>query len=41
MKRKMNLVHPGEILKLEIIEERELNIGQAAELLGISRVNLS
>lgn len=41
MKRKMNLVHPGEILKLEIIEARELTIGKAAELLGISRVNLS
>ena len=41
MKRKMTLVHPGEILKMEIIEGRELTIGGAAELLGITRVNLS
>ena len=41
MNRKMTLVHPGEILKMEIIEARELTIGRAAELLGITRVNLS
>ena len=41
MKRKMTLVHPGEILKMKIIEGRELTIGAAAEFLGITRVSLS
>lgn len=41
MNRKMNLKHPGEILKMEIIEGRKLTVGKAAELLGITRVNLS
>ncbi|MFT4202887.1 MAG: HigA family addiction module antitoxin [Chitinophagaceae bacterium] len=41
MNRKMQLVHPGEILKMEIIEERGLTVGKAAETLGVTRANLS
>ncbi|MCZ2224830.1 MAG: HigA family addiction module antidote protein [Chitinophagales bacterium] len=41
MKRGMTLVHPGEILKLEIIEGRGLTISKAAEILNVTRVNLS
>jgi len=37
----MELSHPGEILKIEIIEGRRLTIGKAAELLGITRPTLS
>lgn len=37
----MELLHPGEILKVEIIEGRGLTIGKAAELLGITRPTLS
>lgn len=39
--RKMELVHPGEILRMEIIEGRHLTIGKAAELLDVTRANLS
>lgn len=37
----MKLSHPGEILKIEIIEGRGLTIGKAAELLGVTRPTLS
>lgn len=37
----MELQHPGEILKIEVIEGRGLTIGKAAELLGITRPTLS
>ena len=37
----MELQHPGEILKMEVIEGRGLTIGKAAELLGITRPTLS
>jgi addiction module HigA family antidote len=38
--RKMELSHPGEILKTEVIEVRGLLPEQAAELLGISHSEL-
>lgn len=41
MKREMKLAHPGEILKMEIIEGRNLTIGKAAELLDLTRPTLS
>lgn len=41
MKREMKLSHPGEILKMEIIEGRNLTIGKAAELLDLTRPTLS
>ena len=41
MKRGMTLTHPGEILKLELIETRELTISKAAEILDITRQSLS
>ena len=37
----MTLTHPGEILKLELIETRELTISKAAEILDITRQSLS
>ena len=37
----MELSHPGEILKMEIIEGRGLTIGKASELLAITRPTLS
>lgn len=37
----MKLIHPGEILKVELTEGRQLTIGRAAELLGITRPTLS
>ncbi len=37
----MELHHPGEILKIEVIEGRGLTIGKAAELLAITRPTLS
>lgn len=41
MKRQMELSHPGEILRMEIVEGRGLTIGRASELLGITRPTLS
>jgi addiction module HigA family antidote len=41
MKRGMQLVHPGEILKMEIIESRGITISKAAEMLNVTRANLS
>lgn len=37
----MNLSHPGEILRTEIIDGRGLTISKAAELLGVTRPTLS
>jgi len=37
----MKLSHPGEILKMEIVEGRNLTIGKAAELLDLTRPTLS
>jgi len=41
MKREMELTHPGEMLKIEIVEGRHLTIAKAAELLGVTRATLS
>lgn len=41
MARKMELSHPGEILKLELVEGRNLTIAKAAELLDVTRPTLS
>ena len=41
MKREMELIHPGEMLKIEIVEGRKLTIAKAAELLGLTRPTLS
>ena len=37
----MKLSHPGEILKMEILEGRSLTISKAAKLLDVSRLTLS
>ena len=37
----MELSHPGEILKMEILDYDGLTIGKAADLLGITRPTLS
>jgi addiction module HigA family antidote len=37
----MRPIHPGEILKEEIIDAYHLRVTAAAKLLGVSRVNLS
>lgn len=37
----MKLSHPGEILRMEIIDGRGLTIGKASDLLGITRPTLS
>ena len=34
-------IHPGIILKEDVIEPNQLSIGKAAELLGLSRLTLS
>lgn len=34
-------IHPGIILKEDVIEANQLSIGKAAELLGVSRLTLS
>src|ERR1700737_553339 len=41
LKRKMRAIHPGEILKDEVIEANELTVTKAAKLLGVTRVTLS
>lgn len=41
LKRKMRPIHPGEVLKEEVIEANGLTVTNAARLLGVSRVNLS
>jgi addiction module HigA family antidote len=41
MKRQMRHIHPGEILREEVIAANELTITSAAKLLGISRQTLN
>ncbi|HUH18759.1 HigA family addiction module antitoxin [Albibacterium sp.] len=41
MDRKMRNIHPGEILREEIIQAHELKIGETAKMLGISRQMLN
>ena len=41
LKRKMRNIHPGEILREEVINANELTITAAARLLGITRTTLS
>ena len=41
LKRKMRAIHPGEILREEIIEGNGLTITEAARMLGVTRTNLS
>ncbi|WP_257666070.1 HigA family addiction module antitoxin [Parapedobacter tibetensis] len=41
MKRKMRPIHPGEILREEIVNAYDLKTGEAAKMLGISRQMLN
>lgn len=41
MKRKMRNIHPGVILKMELVENRKLTITKIAQLLDTSRSNIS
>jgi antitoxin HigA-1 len=41
MKRGMRHIHPGELLREEIVKEYGLTVTYAAKLLGVSRVTLS
>lgn len=41
MKRKMRIIHPGELLREEIIDAYDLKVGEIAKLLGISRQMLN
>jgi len=41
LKRKMRVIHPGEILREEIIKGNGLTITEAAGMLGVTRTNLS
>lgn len=41
LKRKMRVIHPGEILREEIIEANGLTVTETAKLLGVTRTNLS
>lgn len=41
MRRKMRAIHPGEILREEIINAYDLKTGEAAKMLGISRQMLN
>jgi addiction module HigA family antidote len=41
IKRNMLLIHPGELLKRELIEENSLTITEAASILKVSRQALS
>ena len=38
---KMSPSHPGDFIRSEIIEELQLNVTQAAEVLGVRRATLS
>jgi len=33
--------HPGDFLRMEVLESHQLNVTQAAELLGVRRATLS
>ena len=37
----MTPTHPGDFIRTEVIEELELNVTKAAEILGVSRATLS
>lgn len=37
----MKNIHPGEILKMELMEGRNLTVSKIAELLGMTRANVS
>ena len=37
----MTPTHPGDFIRTEVIEELELNVTKAAEILGVRRVTLS
>jgi addiction module HigA family antidote len=41
MNRKMRTIHPGEILREEVIKANDLTVTKAAKLLGVTRTNLS
>ena len=41
MNRKMRHIHPGELLREEIIAANKLTVAEAAKLLGISRQSLN
>lgn len=41
MKRQMRNIHPGEILREEVIAANGLTVTQAAKMLGISRQSLN
>jgi len=41
MKRQMRNIHPGEILREEVIFANELTVTEAAKMLGISRQSLT
>ncbi len=41
LNRKMKNIHPGEILREEVIKSNELTITAAAKLLGVTRTTLS
>lgn len=41
MKRKMRHIHPGEILREEVIGANELTVTEAAKMLGVSRQMLN
>lgn len=41
MKRQMRHIHPGEILREEIITANELTVTETAKMLGISRQSLN
>lgn len=39
--RKMRMIHPGAILREEVVNANELTITEAAKLLGVTRTTLS
>src|SRR4051812_14358866 len=41
LKRKMRNIHPGVILREEVINANELSITEAAKMLGVTRTTLS
>jgi addiction module HigA family antidote len=41
MKRTMRFIHPGEILREEVISANELTVTEAAKMLGVSRQSLN
>ncbi|KAF2082014.1 HigA family addiction module antitoxin [Flavobacterium sharifuzzamanii] len=41
MEKVMRNIHPGEILRMELVEGRKLTVSKIAELLDTSRSNMS